>query len=50
MYSGVLIFWYFRGDSYGDYYPKWSVGLVIVCVRRFPEDGYPVPKYVGVIS
>ena len=25
------------------------IGFVILCVRRFPEDGSPVPKHVDVI-
>jgi len=27
---------------------KKAVGLMFICVRRFPEDGILVPKHVGV--
>jgi len=27
-----------------------SVGLVILCSRRLPEDGTPVPKHLGVMN
>ena len=29
-------------------YPVWCVGFVFVCSNRIPEDGIPVPKYLGV--
>jgi hypothetical protein len=46
LYSVVLVFKHFDDDSEGDKYLDRLVGLVL-CFRRLPEDGSPVPKHVG---
>jgi hypothetical protein len=47
-YSRILTFQYFKDDSYGKLYLKWSVELVITFAHRLPEDGTLVPKHAGV--
>jgi hypothetical protein len=48
MYSRILAFQYFKDDSYGKLYLKWSAELVIIFAHRLPKDGTLVPKHAGV--
>jgi len=50
IYSRISIFQYFKNESESDFHLKWNVEVVILCVRRLPGEGTPLPKRVAIVT